>query len=150
MTPPIGRRIFRQRLETGEREGDAEQRRKESISVITSCMLPVQAFMRLVYVSALVFGDASSFLLPWKRVLKVTDAQLFFINLMHGNLHGYVSKHVLTAINVENLVDLKKAQLSFKLSDELAEDLFREHTRRVVVENISSALSILKSRTLAA
>lgn len=44
--------------------------------MITSCMLPVQAFMRLVYVSALVFGDASSFLLPWKRVLKVTDAQV--------------------------------------------------------------------------
>lgn len=52
--------------------------------MITSCMLPVQAFMRLVYVSALVFGDASSFLLPWKRVLKVTDAQVgiskFFIH----------------------------------------------------------------------
>ena len=32
--------------------------------------------MRLVYVSALVFGDAASFLLPWKRVLKVTDAQV--------------------------------------------------------------------------
>ena len=44
--------------------------------MITSCMLPVQAFMRLVYVSALVFGDAASFLLPWKRVLKVTDAQV--------------------------------------------------------------------------
>jgi hypothetical protein len=69
---------------------------------------------------------------------------------MHGNLHGYVSKHVLADINVENLVDLRKSQLSFKLSDELAEDLFREHTRKVVVENISSALSILKSRTRAA
>ncbi|KAK8964731.1 hypothetical protein KSP40_PGU020166 [Platanthera guangdongensis] len=57
----IGRRIFRQRLETGDREADVEQRR---------------AFQKLVYVSTLVFGDASKFLLPWKRIFKVTDAQV--------------------------------------------------------------------------
>lgn len=38
---------------------------------------PVQAFQKLIYVSTLVFGDASSFLLPWKRVFKVTDSQVF-------------------------------------------------------------------------
>lgn len=37
---------------------------------------PVQAFQKLIYVSTLVFGDASSFLLPWKRVFKVTDSQV--------------------------------------------------------------------------
>lgn len=37
---------------------------------------PVQAFQKLVYVSTLVFGEASKFLLPWKRVFKVTDAQV--------------------------------------------------------------------------
>uniref|UniRef100_A0A2N9J8N2 Protein TIC110, chloroplastic n=1 Tax=Fagus sylvatica TaxID=28930 RepID=A0A2N9J8N2_FAGSY len=57
----IGRRLFRQRLETGDREGDIEQRR---------------AFQKLIYVSTLVFGEASSFLLPWKRVFKVTDSQV--------------------------------------------------------------------------
>ncbi|KAF2617850.1 hypothetical protein F2Q68_00038418 [Brassica cretica] len=131
----IGRRIFRQRLETGEREGDAEQRR---------------AFMRLVYVSALVFGDAASFLLPWKRVLKVTDAQVeIAIRENAKQLYAERLKLVGRDINVENLVDLRKAQLSIKLSDELAEDLFREHTRTVAIENISSALSVLKSRTRA-
>ena len=39
-------------------------------------MFPVQAFQKLIYVSTLVFGEASSFLLPWKRVFKVTDAQV--------------------------------------------------------------------------
>jgi hypothetical protein len=39
---------------------------------------PVQAFQKLIYVSTLVFGEASSFLLPWKRVFKVTDSQVFF------------------------------------------------------------------------
>ena len=36
----------------------------------------MQAFQKLVYVSTLVFGEASKFLLPWKRVFKVTDAQV--------------------------------------------------------------------------
>ncbi|KAL0723804.1 hypothetical protein Bca4012_038403 [Brassica carinata] len=131
----IGRRIFRQRLETGEREGDAEQRR---------------AFMRLVYVSALVFGDAASFLLPWKRVLKVTDAQVeIAIRENAKQLYAERLKLVGRDIIVENLVDLRKAQLSFKLSDELAEELFREHTRTVAIENITSALGVLKSRTRA-
>ncbi|KAJ0244893.1 Protein TIC110 [Hirschfeldia incana] len=131
----IGRRIFRQRLETGEREGDAEQRR---------------AFMRLVYVSALVFGDAASFLLPWKRVLKVTDAQVeIAIRENAKQLYAERLKLVGRDINVENLVELRKAQLSFKLSDELAEELFREHTRTVAIENITSALGVLKSRTRA-
>ncbi|KAJ6693415.1 hypothetical protein OIU85_004207 [Salix viminalis] len=57
----MGRRIFRQRLETGDPDGDVEQRR---------------AFQKLIYVSTLVFGEASSFLLPWKRVFKVTDSQV--------------------------------------------------------------------------
>lgn len=57
----IGRRFFRQRLEVGDRDGDIEQRR---------------AFQKLIYVSTLVFGEASPFLLPWKRVFKVTDSQV--------------------------------------------------------------------------
>lgn len=36
----------------------------------------LQTFQKLVYVSTLVFGEASKFLLPWKRVFKVTDAQV--------------------------------------------------------------------------
>ena len=60
--------------------------------MITSCMLPVQAFMRLVYVSALVFGDAASFLLPWKRVLKVTDAQVGISSFVeHVILHTFLA-----------------------------------------------------------
>lgn len=53
------------------------------------------------------------------HLTSITDTACFFFSLMHGNLHGYVSKHVLADINVENLVDLRKAQLSFKLSDEV-------------------------------
>lgn len=47
-----------------------------SLTIISDS--PVQAFQKLIYVSTLVFGEASSFLLPWKRVFKVTDSQVFF------------------------------------------------------------------------
>ncbi|KAL4010682.1 hypothetical protein IC575_027693 [Cucumis melo] len=129
----IGRRIFRQRLETGDRDGDLEERR---------------AFQKLIYVSTLVFGDASSFLLPWKRVFKVTDSQIE-IAIRDNAQRLYISelKSVGRDLNAEKLISLKGAQRLYRLSDELADDLFKEHTRKLVEENISVALNILKSRT---
>ncbi|KAM1055623.1 hypothetical protein ACFX13_029831 [Malus domestica] len=131
----IGRRIFRQRLET-DREGDLEQRR---------------AFQKLIYVSTLVFGDASSFLLPWKRVFKVTDSQVeLAIRDNAQRLYASKLKSVGRDIGVEQLVKLKEAQRMYRLSDEHAEDLFKEHARKLVEANISAALRILKSRTRSA
>ncbi|XP_050368674.1 protein TIC110, chloroplastic [Argentina anserina] len=128
----IGRRIYRQRLETGDREGDFEQRR---------------AFQKLIYVSTLVFGDASSFLLPWKRVLSVSDSQVeIAIRDNAQRLYASKLKSVGRDIDAELLVRLREAQLMYRLSDENAADLFKEHTRKLAEENISSALSILKSR----
>lgn len=131
----IGRRIFRQRLETGDRDGDIEERR---------------AFQKLIYVSTLVFGDASSFLLPWKRVFKVTDSQVE-IAIRDNAQRLYISelKSVGRDVNAEKLISLKDAQRLYRLSDELADELFKEHTRKLVEENISVALNILKSRTKA-
>uniref|UniRef100_A0A6N2M226 Protein TIC110, chloroplastic n=1 Tax=Salix viminalis TaxID=40686 RepID=A0A6N2M226_SALVM len=138
-----GRRIFRQRLETGDPDGDVEQRR---------------AFQKLIYVSTLVFGEASSFLLPWKRVFKVTDSQVE-IAIRDNAQRLYTSRGKIswkrgvpcssTAINidVEQLFNLRQAQISYRLSDKLAEDLFRQHTRTLIEENISAALDRIKSRT---
>ncbi|KAL3653199.1 hypothetical protein CASFOL_002880 [Castilleja foliolosa] len=152
----IGRRIFRQRLETGDREADMEQRR---------------AFQKLIYVSNLVFGEASGFLLPWKRVFKVTDSQvevavrdnaqrLYAIKLesisqdftpYDKGLSWLLSAlHLLYLyVDVKELISLRETQLLYKLSDELAEDMFREHTRKLVEQNLSAALSGLKSRARA-
>ncbi|KAH9605717.1 hypothetical protein KSS87_007724 [Heliosperma pusillum] len=104
----IARRIFRQRLETGDREGDVEQRK---------------AFQKIIYVSTLVFGEASAFLLPWKRVFKITDAQ------------------------VEVAVRDNAQRLYAKRLKSLAEEMLKDHTRGLVEENISRALVFLKSRT---
>ncbi|CAK9164115.1 unnamed protein product [Ilex paraguariensis] len=132
----IGRRLFRQRLETGDRDGDVEQRR---------------AFQKLIYVSTLVFGDASTFLLPWKRVFKVTDSQVeVAIRDNAQRLYAFKLKSVGRDVDIDQLVGLRQAQVLYRLSDELAEGMFREHTRRLVEENISTALYVLKSRTRAA
>ncbi|CDP09261.1 unnamed protein product [Coffea canephora] len=131
----IGRRIFRQRLEAGDRDADLEQRR---------------AFQKLIYVSTLVFEEASSFLLPWKRVFKVTDAQVeLAVRDNAQRLYGFKVKSIGQDFNVDQLVALREAQLAYRLSDELAEDMFKELTRKLVEENISTALNILKSRTRA-
>lgn len=131
----MGRRSFRQRLETGDRDADLEQRR---------------AFQKLIYVSTLVFGEASSFLLPWKRVFKVTDAQVeVAVRDNAQRLYGFKLKAIGQDVNVDQLVGLREAQLAYRLSDELAEDMFKEGTRKLVEENLTTALSILKSRTRA-
>ncbi|KAJ6791978.1 protein TIC110, chloroplastic isoform X2 [Iris pallida] len=128
----IGRRIFRQRLETGDREADVEQRR---------------AFQKLVYVSTLVFGEASKFLLPWKRVFKVTDSQVdIAIRDNAQRLYALKLKLIGRDMDAKQLIDLRKSQLLYRLSDEIAADMFREHTRKLIEDNISRALDILKSR----
>ncbi|GMG98172.1 hypothetical protein Nepgr_000012 [Nepenthes gracilis] len=131
----IGRRIFRQRLETGDREADFQQHR---------------AFQKLVYVSTLVFGEASTFLLPWKRIFKVTDAQVeVAIRDNAQRLYALKVKSIGTDLDVEQLVHLREFQISCHLSDELAEEMFKDHTRKLVEEYISIALDMLKSRTRA-
>ncbi|TKY47229.1 TIC110 protein [Spatholobus suberectus] len=129
----VGRKIFRQRLEVGDREADIEQRR---------------AFQKLIYVSNLVFGEASSFLLPWKRVFKVTDSQVeVAIRDNAQRLYASKLKSVGRDIDAEQLVTLREAQHLYRLSDQLAENLFKERTRKLVEGSISLGLDILKSRT---
>ncbi|KAF4351272.1 hypothetical protein F8388_019660 [Cannabis sativa] len=127
----IGRRLFRQRLETGDQDGLLKERR---------------AFQKLIYVSTLVFGDASSFLLPWKRVFKVIDSQVE-IAIRDNAQRLYATK--LKSISTEQIFSLREAQLLYRLSDEHVADLFREHTRKLIEKHISSALTLLKSKTRA-
>ncbi|CAA2951299.1 Protein TIC110, chloroplastic [Olea europaea subsp. europaea] len=50
-------------------------------------------------------------------------------------------------VDLGQLISLREAQLMYRLSDELVEDMFRKHTRKLLEQNISTALSILKSRS---
>lgn len=128
----IGRRIYRERLETSDRDADMEQRR---------------AFQKLIYVSNLVFGDQSAFLLPWKRLFGVTDSQIDIAMRENAkSLYSSQLKSIGRDLDIGTLIDVRRAQLAYKLSDEIAAEMFREHAKKLVQENISSALDILKSR----
>ncbi|KAM7485473.1 hypothetical protein LguiA_001482 [Lonicera macranthoides] len=108
----------------------------------------LEAFQKLIYVSNVVFGEASSFLLPWNQVFKVTDDQVEVVVRDNARrLYASKLKSVGRDVDTQQLVSLRDAQLLYRLSDELAEDTFREHTRRLVEENISAALGRLKSLT---
>ncbi|RLN18203.1 hypothetical protein C2845_PM02G10690 [Panicum miliaceum] len=128
----IGRRIYRERLETSDRDADMEQRR---------------TFQKLIYVSNLVFGDQSAFLLPWKRLFGVTDSQIDIAMRENAkSLYSSQLKSIGRGLDIGMLIDVRRAQLAYKLSDEIATEMFREHVKKLVEENISSALDILKSR----
>jgi hypothetical protein len=128
----IGRRIFRQRLETGNRESAVEERR---------------TFQKLVYVSTLVFGEASKFLLPWKRVFKVTDSQIDVA--IRDNAQRLFTTQLSTLgsdLDVEKIKELRTIQLKVKLSDEVASQMFRDYAQKQIEAHITSALEVLKSR----
>ncbi|KAF0906553.1 hypothetical protein E2562_011533 [Oryza meyeriana var. granulata] len=132
----IGRRIYRERLETRDRDADMEQRR---------------AFQKLIYVSNLVFGDASTFLLPWKRLFGVTDSQIDIAMRENAKiLYASQLKSIGRGLDIGTLIEVRRAQLAYKLSDEIAAEMFREHAKKLVQENISSAVDIIKSRAKAA
>lgn len=129
----VGRKVFRQRLETGSKESASEER---------------QTFQKLVYVSSLVFGEKAKFLLPWKRLFKITDSQ---VDVAIRNNAQQLFQDRLSQTKAEPnaalLQDLRRFQLQIKLSDEIAADLFRAEARKKVESFIESALEILKART---
>ncbi|CAI5513105.1 unnamed protein product [Closterium sp. Naga37s-1] len=100
----VGRRIFRQRLETGDKEAAFEER---------------QSFQKLVYVSNLVFGEKSKFLLPWKRIFKVSDAQVDIA--VRNNSQALLQAQLDASkgdFTVDNLKELRALQKKYKLSDD--------------------------------
>ncbi|CAL0307707.1 unnamed protein product [Lupinus luteus] len=64
-------------------------------------------------------------------------------------LYASKLKSVGRDIDEGQLVRLREAQHLCRLSDELAENLFKEHARKLAEQNISAALVMLKSRTRA-
>lgn len=74
----VGRRLSRIGFEYKDRQAQFEQRK---------------AFQRLVYLSYIVFGDQkAAFLLPWRRVFNLTDAQLFVAR--RDNAKAVFSSHL--------------------------------------------------------
>uniref|UniRef100_J3N3N4 Uncharacterized protein n=2 Tax=Oryza brachyantha TaxID=4533 RepID=J3N3N4_ORYBR len=107
-----------------------------------------QAFQKLIFVTNLVFRDASEFLLPWKRLFGVHESQID--NVMRESaksLYASLLKSIGRGLDIGTLIEVRRAQLAYKLSDEIAAEMFREHAKKLLEENISSALDNLNNRT---
>ncbi|XP_073291614.1 protein TIC110, chloroplastic-like isoform X2 [Primulina huaijiensis] len=83
-------------------------------------------------------------------MLKFTDAQAeVAVRDNAQRFYAFKFKSNGQDLNATQLISLREAQLLYQLSDEPAADIFREHTRKLVEQNISTALNLLKSRTRA-
>uniref|UniRef100_A0ACD5TNL3 Uncharacterized protein n=1 Tax=Avena sativa TaxID=4498 RepID=A0ACD5TNL3_AVESA len=117
----VGRRLYRERL---------------------------NAFQKLIFVSNLVFGDASEFILPWKHLFGITDYQIDIAMRENAkSLYALELKSIGRGLDIGTLIEVRRVQIAYKLFDEVAADMFRDHAKSLIQENISSALSILKSNT---
>uniref|UniRef100_A0ACD5U5E3 Uncharacterized protein n=1 Tax=Avena sativa TaxID=4498 RepID=A0ACD5U5E3_AVESA len=117
----VGRRLYRERLD---------------------------AFQKLIFVSNLVFGDASEFILPWKHLFGITDYQIDIAMRENAkSLYALELKSIGRGLDIGTLIEVRRVQIAYKLFDEIAADMFREHAKSLIQENISSALSILKSNS---
>lgn len=108
-----------------------------------------KAFQRLIYVSYLVFGDQkAAFLLPWRRVFNLTDAQLFVARRDNAKaiFRQYLETHGgdLPA-DRHFLRELRDTQLSLKMMDESAEELVKEYSRRHVEKYVSRAIEVMRT-----
>nr|AAG13554.1 putative chloroplast inner envelope protein [Oryza sativa Japonica Group] len=110
---------------------------------VDAANMHMEAFQKLIYVSNLVFGDASTFLLPWKRLFGVTDSQIDIAMRENAKiLYASQLKSIGRGLDIGTLIEVRRAQLAYKLSDEIAAEMFKEHAKKLVQENISSALDI--------
>ncbi|KAK1353584.1 hypothetical protein POM88_051953 [Heracleum sosnowskyi] len=105
-----------------------------------------QAFKNLLFVSNMVFGELASSLLPWTRVFDVTASQVEqAVRDKAWIAYDFSLTLVGRDIDAGKLITLREKQQKYRLSDELAEELFKRHTRKLVKENISAALRELKT-----
>mmetsp|Transcript_9892 Transcript_9892/g.36214 ORF Transcript_9892/g.36214 Transcript_9892/m.36214 type:complete len:1076 (-) Transcript_9892:1462-4689(-) len=133
----MGRRIFRQRLETGARTSEAAGNRK--------------AFQKLVFVSTLVFGERQSrFLLPWKRIFDFNEAQVEFA--MRENGSGLYRQRVAEVIGTAKpdedvLRGLRNYQAKLGLDDDSAAEHLAAAFRKRIEANVATAYQSVKRRT---
>uniref|UniRef100_A0A383VE54 Uncharacterized protein n=1 Tax=Tetradesmus obliquus TaxID=3088 RepID=A0A383VE54_TETOB len=130
----VGRRLSRIGFEYKDRQSQFEQRK---------------AFQRLVYLSYIVFGEQkAAFLLPWRRVFNLTDAQLFVAR--RDNARAIFQGHLAARggefpAERQFLRELRDYQLAIKLFDESAEEIVREASRKQVEASLERAVEIARS-----
>ncbi|KAK9831616.1 hypothetical protein WJX74_002584 [Apatococcus lobatus] len=134
----VGRRFSRQRQEAAKQADKSAQ---------------LKAFQKLIYVSTIVFGEQrAAFLLPWRRVFSLTDAQLSVAK--RDNAKALFNNHIQSLggelqADLSQLKALRAFQTRVRLADEIAAEAVREAARTRVERGFERAIATLKQRTRA-
>jgi chromatin remodeling complex protein RSC6 len=133
----VGRRLFRKRIELGDKDADIESRRE---------------FQKLVYISTRTFGEQQAkFLLPWNRIFRVSDAQ---VTLAMKDSASNLLKTVLAKsgavanLNDASLAAAKQFQNEVNLSDADAAAVVSAMAQEIVVGKIEQAAELASARTV--
>jgi hypothetical protein len=124
----VGRRLSRDRAEAGSRAGAAAGR---------------AALAKLIYVSSLVFGDQkAAFMLPWRRVFGLTDAQLYVAK--RDCARALVRRFIADAGGLKAdkgwLEGLEARRVEAKLPDDVAADEGRAAARAALEARLAPAV----------
>ena len=133
----VGRRLFRKRIELGDKDADLESRRE---------------FQKLVYISTRTFGEAQAkFLLPWNRIFRVSDAQVTLAmkdsasNLLKVRLE---QSGAVANLDAASLADAKAFQTEVNLSDADAAEVVHAMAQAHVVGKVEEAAELASARTV--
>ena len=132
-----GRRLFRKRIELGSADKDTDlESRKE--------------FQKLVFISTQTFGEEQArFLLPWKRVFRVSDAQVDLANrdnasqLLRTSLSNSNAIANVDAAAIAAGADYKA---SLNLDDDAAGEIARDLATAHVAGIVNATISLNKER----
>ena len=132
-----GRRLFRKRIELGSTDKDTDlESRKE--------------FQKLVFISTQTFGEEQArFLLPWKRVFRVSDAQVDLANRDNASQLLRTSiKNSGAIANVDGAAIAAAAeyQAELNLDDDAAGEIARDLATARVAEIVNKAITLNKER----
>tara|TARA_B110000977_G_scaffold141755_1_gene179836 strand:+ start:25709 stop:28657 length:2949 start_codon:yes stop_codon:yes gene_type:complete len=133
----VGRRLFRKRIELGDKDADLESRRE---------------FQKLVYISTRTFGEQQAkFLLPWNRIFRVSDAQVTLAlkdsasNLLKGALE---KSGAIANLDDASLASAKQFQTEVNLSDADTAEVVHEMAQQLVVAKVEQAAELASARTV--
>jgi len=126
-----GRRLFRKRIELGsaDKETDLESRKE---------------FQKLVFISTQTFGEEQArFLLPWKRVFRVSDAQVDLAlkdNASQLLRTALKESAAIDDVNTKAIAEAKAYQQELNLDDNtaaaIAQEIATAHVAKIVNETI--------------
>ena len=133
----VGRRLFRKRIELGDKDADLESRRE---------------FQKLVFISTRTFGEKQAkFLLPWNRIFRVSDAQVTLaMKESASNLFKtrVVESGAIDTLESGALAAAKAYQQELNLKDADCAEVVEKLAQDFVVQKVEAASELSQVRSV--